>query len=47
LDFKSDDVADALNAVGIEIVEKKQEEDWIALIGKKGLGNRDSEIPNP
>ncbi|MBM3127977.1 MAG: 50S ribosomal protein L11 methyltransferase [Chloroflexi bacterium] len=34
LDFKSDDVVDALNAVGIEMIEKKQEEDWIALIGK-------------
>ncbi|MCI0478209.1 MAG: 50S ribosomal protein L11 methyltransferase [Anaerolineales bacterium] len=34
LDFKSDDVVDALNAVGIEIVEKKQEEDWVALIGR-------------
>ena len=38
LDFKADDVADALNAVGIEIVEKKQEEDWIALVGKKRIG---------
>ena len=34
LDFKADDVADALNAVRIEIVEKKQEEDWVALVGK-------------
>jgi ribosomal protein L11 methyltransferase len=34
LDFKADDVVDALNGVGIEIVEKKQEEDWVALVGK-------------
>ncbi|MEW5718790.1 MAG: 50S ribosomal protein L11 methyltransferase [Chloroflexota bacterium] len=37
LDFKADDVADALNRVGIEIIEKKQEEDWVALVGKKKL----------
>jgi ribosomal protein L11 methyltransferase len=35
LDFKADDVVDALGAVGIETVEKKQEEDWVTLVGKK------------
>jgi ribosomal protein L11 methyltransferase len=35
LDYKADDVVDALNAVGIEIVEKMQEEDWVALVGQK------------
>ena len=35
LDFKVDAVVGALNAVGIEVVEKKQEEDWVALVGKK------------
>ena len=34
LDYKADDVVDALRAVGIETVEKKQEEDWVTLIGK-------------
>jgi ribosomal protein L11 methyltransferase len=34
LDFKVDDVVEALNAVGIAVVEKKQEEDWVALIGR-------------
>ncbi len=36
LDFKTDIVIDALRAVGIETVEKKQEEDWVVLVGKKG-----------
>ena len=35
LDFKADDAADALNAVGIAIVEKKQEEDWVAIVGRR------------
>ncbi len=35
LDYKADGVVEALNAVGIEVVEKMQEEDWVALIGKK------------
>ena len=35
LDYKADDVIEALRAVGIELVEKKQEEDWIALVGKR------------
>ncbi len=35
LDFKADDVVEALNAVGITIIEKKQEDDWVALIGRK------------
>jgi ribosomal protein L11 methyltransferase len=35
LDFKADTVVDALRAVGIETVEKKQEEDWVTLVGKK------------
>ncbi len=38
LDFKADDVVDALREVGIETIEKKQEEDWVTLIGMKGLG---------
>ena len=37
LAYKADDVADALNAVGIEIVDRMQEEDWVALIGKKSM----------
>jgi ribosomal protein L11 methyltransferase len=35
LDYKAAGVADALRAVGIETVEKKQEEDWVTLVGKK------------
>lgn len=35
LDFKADDVCEAFAAVGIEIVEKKQEEDWVTLVGVK------------
>lgn len=35
LDFKADDVADALDTVGIAIIEKNQEEDWVTLVGKK------------
>ncbi len=35
LDFKADNVIDALRAVGIETVEKKQEEDWVTLVGIK------------
>ena len=35
LDYKAGDVVDALRAVGIETVERKQEEDWVTLIGKK------------
>ena len=35
LDYKSDWVVEALNAAGIEIVEKKQEDDWVALVGRK------------
>ncbi len=35
LDFKADTVIDALRDVGIETVEKKQEEDWVTLVGKK------------
>ena len=35
LDFKADGVMDALRAVGIEIVERKQEEDWTTLVGMK------------
>lgn len=36
LDFKTDTVVDALRAVGIETIEKKQEEDWVTLVGMKG-----------
>ncbi|HEX7593060.1 MAG TPA: 50S ribosomal protein L11 methyltransferase, partial [Anaerolineae bacterium] len=35
LDFKADDVIDALHEVGIEMIEKKQEEDWVTLVAKK------------
>ncbi len=35
LDFKADDVIDALREAGIDTVEKKQEEDWVTLVGKK------------
>jgi ribosomal protein L11 methyltransferase len=35
LDFKADDVIDALRDVGIDTVEKKQEEDWVTLVAKK------------
>jgi len=35
LDFKCDDVADALSATGIQVMEKKQEEDWVALVGRR------------
>jgi len=35
LDFKADSVIDALRDVGIETVEKKQEEDWVTLVGMK------------
>jgi ribosomal protein L11 methyltransferase len=35
LDFKADSVIDALHDVGIETVEKKQEEDWVTLVGMK------------
>lgn len=35
LEYQADDVADALKDVGIETIERKQEEDWSALIGKK------------
>ena len=35
LDYKADDVVEAFNAVGIDMIEKTQEEDWVALIGKK------------
>ena len=35
LDFKADSVSDALREVGIVTVEKKQEEDWVTLVGKK------------
>lgn len=44
LDSKADGVADALNAVGIEIVDKKQEEDWVALVGRKRLEIGDSRL---
>jgi ribosomal protein L11 methyltransferase len=35
LDYKAGDVADAFRAVGIQVIEKKQEEDWVALVGQK------------
>ncbi len=35
LDFKADIVTEALNAVGVQVIEKKQETDWVALVGSK------------
>ncbi len=35
LDFKTESVKEALRAVGIETIEKKQEEDWVTLVGVK------------
>jgi ribosomal protein L11 methyltransferase len=35
LDFKAESVSDALRKVGIETIEKKQEEDWVTLVGVK------------
>ncbi len=35
LDYKANDVVDAFRAVGITVLEKKQEEDWVALVGQK------------
>lgn len=35
LDYKTDDVIDALKVVGIEMIEKTQEDDWVALVGVK------------
>jgi ribosomal protein L11 methyltransferase len=35
LDFKAESVSQALREVGIETMEKKQEEDWITLVGVK------------
>lgn len=35
LDYKADEVVEALNAVGIKTIETMQEEDWVALIGVK------------
>ncbi len=43
LDFKSDDVVDALNAAGIALIEKTQEEDWVALVGKRREGRGERE----
>lgn len=36
LDFKADGVIDALNQSGIDLIEKKQEDDWVTLIGQVG-----------
>ncbi len=38
LDFKAEGVRDALAAVGIALVERKQEEDWVALVGEMKNG---------
>ncbi|MCX7840328.1 MAG: 50S ribosomal protein L11 methyltransferase [Anaerolineae bacterium] len=35
LDYQDDDVVNALAEVGIETIERKQEDDWIALVGRK------------
>ena len=37
LDYKADWVIEAFSEVGIETIEKKQEEDWVTLVGKKRL----------
>lgn len=34
LDYKAEDVVEAFHAVGIQVVEKMQEEDWVALAAK-------------
>jgi ribosomal protein L11 methyltransferase len=36
LDYKSDDVVESFKAAGIRILEKMQESDWVALVGRKG-----------
>ncbi len=33
LDYKADDVVDAFLATGIRVIEKKAEEDWVAVVG--------------
>jgi ribosomal protein L11 methyltransferase len=35
LDYKAQDVVDALQTVGIQVLDTRQEEDWVALTGKK------------
>lgn len=35
LAYKADDVVEAFAAVGIAVIEKNQEEDWVALVGRK------------
>jgi ribosomal protein L11 methyltransferase len=35
LDYKAEDVVEAWHAVNIEVIEKQQEEDWVALVGIK------------
>ncbi len=35
LGYKADQVARALQAVGIDIIERKPEDDWVALIGQR------------
>jgi len=35
LDFKAEDVREAFAAVGIEVFEHKQEDDWVTLVAKK------------
>jgi ribosomal protein L11 methyltransferase len=39
LDFKVDNVREAFDAVGIDVVEKKQEDDWVTLVCKKRLSD--------
>lgn len=41
LEHQANDVADALATVGIATIEKKQEEDWIALVGRKNVFNKE------
>ncbi|MBI5305627.1 MAG: 50S ribosomal protein L11 methyltransferase [Chloroflexi bacterium] len=35
LDFKADDVREVFAAVGIHVIEQKQEDDWVTLVGAK------------
>lgn len=37
LDHKADDVIDALDVAGIGLIEKKQEEDWVTIVGRKRM----------
>ncbi len=34
LDFKADGVADAMNHAGMKLIEKKQQDDWVTMVGQ-------------